>query len=112
MPVYADGAAWRGNVARGRLAKPGRSRNLELTPLVLKFRNRPNRQTNILERAMNSQKIAGLLAGIIGLVAICFAFFYGPSKQPAAKLAVKIEAPKAPASPVLGPVVRDVTPNK
>jgi hypothetical protein len=78
---------------------------------VLKFRNRPNRQTNILERALNSQKIAGLLAGIIGLVAICFAFFYGPGSkfQPAAKQAVKIEAPKAP---VPGPVVRDVTPNK
>jgi hypothetical protein len=63
---------------------------------------------------MNSQKIAGLLAGIIGLVAICVAFFYGPGSklQPAAKQAVKIEAPKAPASPVPGPVVRDVTPNK
>jgi hypothetical protein len=63
---------------------------------------------------MNSQKVAGLLAAIVGLVAICFAFFYGPGSklQPAAKQAVKIEAPTAAASPAPGPVVRDVTPNK
>jgi hypothetical protein len=66
---------------------------------------------------MNSQKIAGVLAGIIGLAVICFCVFCGPGSklQPAAKQAVKTEAPKAavaPPTPAPGPVVRDVTPNK
>jgi hypothetical protein len=62
---------------------------------------------------MKRENIAGLLAGIIGLLVIAFVFFYGPigaKNQPPKQ--TKIEAPKAPETPVRGPVVRDVTPNK
>jgi hypothetical protein len=62
---------------------------------------------------MNKENIAGLLAGIIGLLVIAFAFFYGPlgtKNQPPKQ--TKIEAPKAPEAPVRGPAVRDITPNK
>ncbi|MGC1558850.1 MAG: hypothetical protein WA820_03290 [Bradyrhizobium sp.] len=62
---------------------------------------------------MKWENIAGLLAGIIGLLVIAFALFNGPietKNQPAKQ--TKIEAPKAPETPVRGPVVRDITPNK
>jgi hypothetical protein len=56
---------------------------------------------------MNRENIAGLLAGIIGLLVIAFAFFYGPlgtKNQPPKQ--TKIEAPpKAPEAPVRGPAV-------
>jgi hypothetical protein len=68
----------------------------------------PNREM------MNRENIAGLLAGIIGLLVFAFAFFYGPliTKNPPPKQ-TKIEAPpKAPEAPVRGPAVRDITPNK
>jgi hypothetical protein len=61
---------------------------------------------------MKWENIAGLLVGIIiGLLVIAFAFFNGPigtKNQPQ----TKIEAPKAPETPVRGPAVRDITPNK
>jgi hypothetical protein len=61
---------------------------------------------------MKWENIVGLLAGIIGLLIIAFAFFYGPpigtKDQPPKQ--TKIEAPKAPEAPVRGPVVRDITP--
>jgi hypothetical protein len=62
---------------------------------------------------MKRENIAGLLAGIIGLLVIAFVFFYGPigTKNQPPKQA-KIEVPKAPETPVRGPVVRDVTTNK
>ena len=59
---------------------------------------------------MNWENIAGLLAGIIVILVIAFALFYGPigtSNQPKQ---IKIEAPKVPETPVRGPVVRDITP--
>jgi hypothetical protein len=62
---------------------------------------------------MKRENIAGLLAGIIGLLVIAFVFFYGPigtKDQPPKQ--TKIEAPKAPEPPVRGPVVRDITTNK
>jgi len=62
---------------------------------------------------MKRENIAGLLAGIIGLLVIAFVFFYGPigtKNQPPKQ--TKIEAPKAPETPVRAPVVREVTPNK
>jgi hypothetical protein len=57
--------------------------------------------------------MAALLAGIIGLLVIASALFNGPiepKNQPPKQ--TKIEAPKAPETPVRGPVVRDITPNK
>jgi hypothetical protein len=61
---------------------------------------------------MYRENIARLLAGIIGLLVIAFAFFYGPlatKNQPPKQ--TKIEAPpKALEAPVRGPVVRDITP--
>jgi hypothetical protein len=62
---------------------------------------------------MKWENIAGLLAGIIGLLVIVFALFRGPietKNQPPKQ--TKIEAPKAPETPVRGPVVRDIAPNK
>jgi hypothetical protein len=60
---------------------------------------------------MKWENIAGLLAGTIGLLVIAFALFNGPigsTDQPPKH--TKIEAPKAPETPVRGPVVRDITP--
>jgi hypothetical protein len=66
---------------------------------------------------MDSQKIAGLLAGLIGLAVFAVAFTYLPkkgadvAKQPVER--PQAAAPKAPPGPpVRGPVVRDVTPEK
>ena len=62
---------------------------------------------------MKWENIAGLLAGIIGLLVIAYVLYHGPIEtkdQPPKQ--TKIEAPKAPESPVRGPVVRDITPNK
>jgi hypothetical protein len=66
---------------------------------------------------MDSQKIAGVLAALIGLVVFAVAFAYMPkkgadaAKQQAEKQ--RVELPKAPiAPPVRGPVVRDITPEK
>jgi len=60
---------------------------------------------------MKWENIAGLLAGTIGLLVVAFALFNGPigiKDQPPKQ--TKIEAPKAPETPVRGPVVRDITP--
>jgi hypothetical protein len=60
---------------------------------------------------MKRENIAGLFAGIIGLLVVAFVFFYGPigtKDQPPQQ--TKIEAPKASEAPVRGPVVRDITP--
>ena len=60
---------------------------------------------------MKWENIAGLLAGIIVVLIIVFALFYGPigtNNQPPKQ--TKIEEPKAPETPVRGPVVRDITP--
>lgn len=66
---------------------------------------------------MDSQKIAGLLAGLIGLAVFAVAFTYMPkkgadvAKQPIERQQAAV--PKAPAGPVVkGPVVRDITPEK
>src|SRR3954471_3975926 len=59
--------------------------------------------------AMDSQKIAGILATIVALVVIAGVVIYGP-KPGAPNPAVKTEAPKQPeAGPpaVKGPVIRD-----
>ena len=63
---------------------------------------------------MNSQKIAAVLAILIGLAAAAVVFVYTPKggadsvKQQAEKQ--QVELPKAPS--VRGPVVRDITPEK
>lgn len=59
---------------------------------------------------MNSQKIAGVLGGIIGAIVFVAAFAQGLKNNGtvAPKQVAKIEAPKAPV--VRGPVVRDITP--
>jgi hypothetical protein len=61
---------------------------------------------------MDSQKIAGVLAALIGLVVFAVAFAYMPKKG-ADTVKQQVELPKAPiAPPVRGPVVRDITPEK
>jgi hypothetical protein len=59
---------------------------------------------------MNTQKIAGVLGGIIGLIVLVAAFTQNlkDSRTDAPKQVAKIEAPKAPV--VRGPVVREITP--
>ena len=65
---------------------------------------------------MDSQKIAGVLATLIGVAVFAVAFAYMPKKggeavrQQAEKQ--QVELPKAPVAPVRGPVVRDITPEK
>ena len=56
---------------------------------------------------MNSQKIAGTLAGIIGLIVLAVAFIYGPigERNKPAKQVEKNDLAKAP---VRGPVVREI----
>ena len=60
----------------------------------------------------NSERIAGLLAGIIGLLVIGFAFLYGPAgNKNQSPSSTRIETPaKAPQAPERGPVVKDITP--
>ena len=62
---------------------------------------------------MDSQKIAGLLAALIGLVVFAVAFAYTPKKG-AELVKQQAEIPKAPipSPPVRGPVIRDITPQK
>jgi hypothetical protein len=57
---------------------------------------------------MNSQKIAGTLAGIIGLIVLAVAFIYGPigERNKPAKQVEKNDLAKAP---VRGPVVREIS---
>ena len=60
---------------------------------------------------MNSESFAGLLGGIVAIIALVAAIYYGPlsqfgkpSKPPAA-----VQAPAAPAAPaVKGPVIKEV----
>jgi hypothetical protein len=66
---------------------------------------------------MDSQKIAAVLATLIGLIVSAVVFIYTPKngadsvKQQAEKQ--QVELPKAPAAPpVRGPVVRDITPQQ
>lgn len=66
---------------------------------------------------MDSQKIAAVLATLIGLIVSAVVFIYTPKngadsvKQQAEKQ--QVELPKAPAvPPVRGPVVRDITPQQ
>jgi hypothetical protein len=63
---------------------------------------------------MNSQKIAGTLAGIIGLIVLAAAFIYGPigDRNKPAKQVEKNDLAKAPVekAPVRGPVVREIPP--
>jgi len=68
---------------------------------------------------MNSQKIAGLLATLIGLAVFVVAFSYMPKKgeeaarQQAEKQPVELAKPAPVAAPaVRGPVVKDITPQK
>jgi hypothetical protein len=63
---------------------------------------------------MDSQKIAGVLATLIGLAVFVVAFNYMPKKGMEAVKQQQVELPKAPvaAAPVRGPVVRDITPEK
>ena len=61
---------------------------------------------------MNSEKLAGILGGIIAAVALVAAVVYGPIGQmgkPAAPVQkTEPAAPVAATPPVRGPVVRDV----
>jgi hypothetical protein len=61
---------------------------------------------------MSSQKIAGTLAGIIGLIVLAVAFFYGPigDRNKTAKQVEKNDLAKAPVekAPARGPVVREI----
>jgi hypothetical protein len=65
---------------------------------------------------MNSQKIAAVLATLIGLTVAAVVYVYTPKggadsgKQQAEKQ--QVELPKTPAPPVRGPVVRDITPQQ
>jgi hypothetical protein len=58
---------------------------------------------------MNSQKIAGLLAAMIGLAVFAVAYIYTPKKG-SEPVKQQVELPKAPVEkpPVRGPVVRDL----
>jgi hypothetical protein len=58
---------------------------------------------------MNTQKMAGVLGGIIGAIVFVAAFAQSlKDSRDTPKQVAKIEAPKAPV--VRGPVVRDITP--
>jgi hypothetical protein len=60
---------------------------------------------------MNSQKIAAVLATIIGLAVAVYAFAYGPFRNTHKSERQRIEVPKAPVGqgPVVkGPVVREL----
>jgi hypothetical protein len=58
---------------------------------------------------MNTQKMAGVLGGIIGAIVFVAAFAQNlKDSRDTPKQVAKIEAPKAPV--VRGPVVRDITP--
>jgi hypothetical protein len=62
---------------------------------------------------MNSQRIAAVLATVIGLVVAMFVFAYGPFRN-TDKSEKKIERPDVPKAPVVqgpivkGPVVREL----
>jgi hypothetical protein len=62
---------------------------------------------------MDSQKISGLLATLIGLAVFAVVFVYMPKKA-AEPVKQQVELPKAPVAspPVRGPVIRDITPAK
>jgi len=59
---------------------------------------------------MKWENIAGLFAAFIVVLVIAFALFYGPIGNKDQPPKQTIEAPKAPETPVRGPVVRDITP--
>jgi hypothetical protein len=96
----------------GPVAESRRKSGALLSILV---QSRSGLQTSLVSpligEMMKWENIAGLSAGFIGVLVIAFALFNGPigtSDQPPKQS--KIEAPKAPETPVRGPVVRDITP--
>jgi hypothetical protein len=60
---------------------------------------------------MNSEKIAGALAAVIGAVVLAAAFFYGPHGGKTMPVKQVLELPKAPtnnAPAAKGPVIREI----
>jgi hypothetical protein len=60
---------------------------------------------------MNSEKIAGLLAGFVAAIVLAVAFYYtGGQHNAPLKAPVKMEAPQVPVAPpaTKGPVVREI----
>jgi hypothetical protein len=60
---------------------------------------------------MNSEKIAGLLAGFIAAIVLALAFYYaGGQRNVPPKAPVKVEAPQVPVAPPApkGPVIREL----
>ena len=60
---------------------------------------------------MNSEKIAGLLGGIVAAMVLAFAFYStGAQHTVPPKAPVKVEAPQVPVAPpaTKGPVIREL----